>query len=164
MYKFKSRQMSKSITKKAKNYEYRFKSFNESENLFEKIDINTIKNLSLKNLEPIWLYSFRLQSFKYFNCMKIPKWSVFLSNFDLNITYYSAPLLLPYSIKNDTTDSLNTKTAVDIVYDSISINNSYNKELNKYGIIFNNISDSIKNFPDLLSYYLGSIVIFILIR
>merc|ERR1712022_79581 len=130
-------------------YKYRFKNFIESETLKNKLNKKVIKSVSLKNLEPLWLLLFRINSLKYFN----------------NIIYYSAPIKfrnLTLAYKNSSYQkSINKEkynTAVDVVLDSISINSSYYKELCKYGIIFTNFSNSIKDYPDLVSYFIGSII------
>merc|ERR1712078_603994 len=128
-------------------YKYRFKNFFESESLDNCLNKTTIKSISLKNIEPIWLNVFRINSLKYLNCMIIPKWSFFNVKKFENIIFYSAPLKFTNNIIDtfekdhnisQQTNEHSSNTAVDLVLDSISINSSYYRELAKLGIIFTN--------------------------
>nr|BAS01691.1 Fe-S cluster assembly protein SufB [Lotharella vacuolata] len=144
-------------------YNYKLKSFSESETLDYGITFKILKNISIKNFEPAWTFQFRNKSLNYFSKMNRPAWSEcsFVVNDFSKMIFYSAILksknLFKKSIDNNTTDS-DTKTAVDLVVDSISIETSFQRELSKHGVIFVNLSSSIKNFPDLISNFLGGIV------
>jgi len=144
-------------------YNYKLKSFTESETLDYVINFNTLKNISTKNFEPTWIFQFRKNSLSYFYKMNQPTWSE--CKFDANdfskMIFYSAILKshnLTMKSSDSETSDLNTKTAVDLVIDSISIETSFQRELFKHGVIFLNLSSSVKNFPDLISSFLGSVI------
>jgi len=144
-------------------YNYKLKSFTETETLDYVINFNTLKNISIKNFEPSWIFQFRKNSLSYFYKMNQPSWSecIFDANDFSKMIFYSAILKSNnITMKQSNTNSvdLDTKTAVDLVIDSISIETSFQRELFKNGVIFLNLSSSIKNFPDLISSFLGSIV------
>mmetsp|Transcript_14289 Transcript_14289/g.19891 ORF Transcript_14289/g.19891 Transcript_14289/m.19891 type:complete len:499 (-) Transcript_14289:2515-4011(-) len=151
-----------------KEYNYRLKSFTECETIPHQLNKDVLKSISLKNLEPSWIIRFRFDALKSFYKMKTPKWSDCIYD-DIDhkrSIYYSAVLGHNKKISNDLSglsldkDKTVKKTAVDLVMDSISIDTTYQKELSKSGVIFTNVSNSLKNFPDLLSSYIGSIVSF----
>jgi len=148
----------------SQNYNYKLKSFTETETILSALDKNTIKSLLLKNLEPDWIAQFRLDAFKIYNKMNPPRWCdcTFQDTSLINSIYYSAVIKQKNELAQNPDilpDNENTrKTAVDLVIDSVSVSTSYQKELGKNGILFQNFSLSISRFPDLVSLNLGSVV------
>jgi len=161
---FKSNKLSCELSK----YKYSLKNFSENESLPKSLSFKIIKQISLKNVEPLWISKFRIDAMRHLSVMVLPKWSFFKFNncFNMDISYYSAILNVlhnfSYSSKNsndiNSIDQKIKNTAIDLVLDSISISTSYQKELYKQGIIFSNISDSINKTPDLVSVFLGSVI------
>nr|ACF24509.1 chloroplast iron sulfur assembly protein SufB [Gymnochlora stellata] len=152
---------------KQDEYKYKFKSFSENETIPKMLSKRTIKSISLKNLEPLWITKFRIKSFKFLYLMNYPMWSEsnYIFKKQENIVYYSAVLQKSSNLKKMMLEPNKTEskgalknTAIDVVLDSISVATSYQKELNKHGILFSNFFDSIKKYPDLISTFLGSVV------
>merc|ERR1712146_356682 len=105
------------------SYNYKLKSFTETETLDYIINFNTLKNISTKNFEPTWIFQFRKNSLTYFYKMNQPSWSE--CSFDTNdfskMIFYSATLKNNnLVIQTPDNENSNTKTAVGLVIDSIS--------------------------------------------
>lgn len=110
--------------------------------------------------------------------MNEPNWAnIFFKNIDYkNIVYYSAPkkrknnekknIFDPKLIKTfnklgfsiEEKNNITNKIAVDLIMDSVSIKTTFQKKLKKKNIIFCSISDAIKNYPELVRKYLGTVV------
>jgi len=167
------------IINKNKDYYYGFSTDVKSESIFIGINKSVVEQISKIKNEPTWLLNFRLKAFRYFNKLmeekKIPKWGHIKYpniNFD-SICYFSAPK----NISNDT-ETLNPKildtynklgvpltkenrfsnVAVDAIFDSVSVATTYSEELLKLGIIFCSFSKAVKEYPDLIKKYLGSVI------
>merc|ERR1712151_284356 len=110
-------------------YKYKMKNFSETETICKYLNKSTIKSISMKNLEPIWIIKFRLEALKYFKKMNLPTWSDFTINSHkiLDTIYYSAVLntlkksdqkflntIVP-DLKNNLDNS--SMTAIDLVID-----------------------------------------------
>ncbi|MDH3004195.1 MAG: Fe-S cluster assembly protein SufB [Candidatus Shikimatogenerans sp. JK-2022] len=150
-----------------RDYSYGFYTKIKSNTLPLGLNSKIIKYISKIKKEPKWMMNIRLKSYYYWkNNKKYPKWANLKYNkINFNkISYFS-------SIKNKknkklikTFDKLgvpikkNKKITIDYIFDSISINTTYNKILNKYGIIFCPISKAIIKYPNLVKKYLGSVV------
>lgn len=134
-----------------------------------------IKFISNKKQEPEFMREFRLKAFSIWQKMKEPKWAALkYDKIDYqNIRYYSAPKKASKKIEDVDEELLKTferlgvplserkrlaGVAVDAVFDSVSLGTTHQKELEKYGIIFCSISEAIKNHPELVKKYLGSVV------
>ena len=136
--------------------------------------------ISNKKGEPVWLLNRRLQAFEFWKTMKEPTWAK-LEYDQINyqdLHYYSAPeqkvspqsldevdpkLLETYNklgIPLKEQEALAGVVAVDAVFDSVSVATTYRAKLAEQGIIFCSISEAVKNHPDLVQKYLGSVVPF----
>ncbi|MBU1099700.1 MAG: Fe-S cluster assembly protein SufB [Bacteroidetes bacterium] len=136
-----------------------------------------IRFISNKKNEPEWMTEWRLKAFKHWLTMKEPKWpNVKYPDVDFqDIKYYSAPKKKPELESLDQVDPELLKTfeklgipmdeqkkltgvAMDVVFDSVSVATTFKETLNEKGIIFCSISDAIKNHPELVKKYIGSVV------
>ena len=160
-----------------KEYKYGFVTDIEAESLPNGLNEDIIKQLSLKKNEPEWMLEWRLKAYRQWIKMKEPHWSnVNYPPIDYQaISYYSAPKKKPQLNNLEEVDPELRKTfeklgisleeqkrlsgvAVDAVFDSVSVATTFKKTLSEYGIIFCSISEAIKNQPDLVKEYLGSVV------
>ncbi|MFV9615960.1 MAG: Fe-S cluster assembly protein SufB, partial [Gammaproteobacteria bacterium] len=134
--------------------------------------------ISAKKNEPEFLLEWRLKSFRSWLDMDEPQWaSVHHEVIDYQaISYYSAPKSssgAPKSLDEIEPELLNTYNklgiplgeqkrlagvAVDAVFDSISVATTFQSELSELGIIFCSFSEAVKNHPDLIKQYLGTVV------
>lgn len=168
-------------------YEYGFVTDIDMEIAKAGLDEETVKFISQKKEEPEWMLEWRLKGYKAFQKMQMPSWQYFeVPPIDFQkISYYAAPkkkklydsldevdptlletfekLGIPLKerkrlagVKEE--DDNKPKVAVDAVFDSVSVGTTYKKELDALGIIFCPISEAIKNHPDLVKKYLGSVV------
>jgi Fe-S cluster assembly protein SufB len=136
-----------------------------------------VEAISKKKEEPQWMTDWRLKAFKAWKEMKEPKWAnVKYSKPDFQkISYYSAPKGKDKYNSLDEVDPELLKTfeklgisineqkklagvAVDIVMDSVSVATTFKETLSKKGILFCSISEAIKDHPDLVKKYIGSVV------
>jgi Fe-S cluster assembly protein SufB len=158
-----------------KKYDAGFTTNVESVTLPPGLNENTIKQISKIKKEPKWLLEFRLKAYQRWKVLKQPDWA----NLDINpidfqaISYYSAPKkgLASYDdvdpeIKKDF-ERLGIPlgeraklagVAVDAVFDSVSVATTFQKDLEKQGIIFCSFSDAVQKHPDLVKKYLGSVI------
>jgi len=160
-----------------KTYQYGFSTNIEKDIIEKGLNEQTVELISKKKKEPKWLLEFRLKSYKKWKQMSEPNWA-YLKFPEINyqdIIYYSAPKsqkklkdlneIDPELLK--TFDKLGislneqkrlTNVAVDVVFDSVSITTTFQKELNKCGVIFTSISEAVHDYPELIEKYLGSVV------
>jgi len=136
-----------------------------------------IRWISAKKEEPEWLLEWRLKAFQTWLEMKEPKWAnVHYPKVDFQaLRYYSAPKQKKKPKNLDEIDpellqiyerlgiSLNEQKrlqgiAVDAVLDSVSVGTTFKETLSKLGIIFCSFSEAVKEHPDLIKKYLGSVV------
>ncbi len=135
---------------------------------------DTVRAISLKKKEPLWMLEFRLKSFEQWKKMKMPTWPhLRLPEIDYqNISYYAAPR------KPKTADEVDPEllktferlgvpleerlalagVAVDAVMDSVSVKTTFKDLLAEKGIIFCSMSEAIQEHPELVKQYLGSVV------
>jgi len=158
-------------------YEYGFYTDIESDTFDVGLNEEVIRAISKKKEEPKWMTDWRLESFKIWQTMEEPDWAnVTYEKPDFqNISYFSAPKKKPKLDSLDEVDPELRKTfdklgisideqkrlsnvAVDVVMDSVSVATTFKKTLNERGIIFCPISEAIKNHPELVKKYLGSVV------
>lgn len=134
-----------------------------------KLSEKLIKEISNQRQEPLWLLEWRLNAFNNWKKMSEPHWSEIdyePINYD-DLNYYNEQK----SINNEDLKATYEKMglpeseqrallgmATDTVIDSKSVHTSYTEELNKLGIIFLPFSDAVKQYPDLVKKYLGSVV------
>ncbi len=132
---------------------------------------NLIKKLIKIKNEPLFVANFRLKSYNFWLQLREPKWSFLTYNkIDYkNLIYYSIPKEKKYVTKKilqvfEQLDiplnkyQTSSNIAIDAVFDSISIKTTFQEKLAKIGIIFCSISDGIKNYPQLIKKFLGSVV------
>jgi Fe-S cluster assembly protein SufB len=158
-------------------YKYGFVTDIEADVVPPGLNEDIIRLISQKKEEPEWLLEWRLKSFRHWLTMKEPEWAnVKYGPIDYDaIRYYSAPKTKKKLDSLDDVDPELRKTfeklgisfeeqkrltgvAVDAVFDSVSVATTFQGELAKVGIIFCSFSDAVKNHPDLVRKYLGSVV------
>ncbi len=158
-----------------RRYEAGFITEIESESLPPGLNEDIIRALSAKKDEPEWMTEWRLQAFRHWLTIDTPEWAYLnIAPIDFQaISYYSAPKAKYNSLDEvpqellDTYDKLGVPlheraklagVAVDAVFDSVSVGTTVHKELVERGIIFCSMSEAIKNHPDLIKQYLGTVV------
>ncbi len=138
---------------------------------------DTVRFISAKKEEPEFMLEYRLKAFRIWQKMKEPKWAdVTYPEIDFQaISYYSAPKQKKKLNSLDEVDPKLLETyeklgiplheqkmlagvAVDAVFDSVSVVTTQREELKKHGIIFCSISEALKEHPELVRKYLGSVV------
>ena len=140
-----------------------------------------IRFISARKREPSWMLGWRLDAYRRWLTMEEPSWArVDYPEVDFNdIYYYAAPKGIsgPKSLAEVEPEILNvyeklgiplreqemlagveTKIAVDAVFDSVSVVTTFKQELQKAGVIFMSISEAIREHPELVREYLGSVV------
>jgi len=159
----------------SKSYQYGF-SLNVEKNVIQKgLNKNTLKLISSRKIEPLFLLNFRIKAYEKWKLMNEPEWAfIKYPAIDYqNISYFSAPKLKKnniYEIDNQLLKTFNklgislseqkrlTNVAVDAIFDSISIKTTFQKELSYYGVIFSSIADAIHDYPKTIQKYLGSVI------
>jgi len=161
----------------SKEYEHGFVTDIEMDILPPGLNEDTIRFLSDKKKEPVWLLEWRLKALETFRKMEMPDWQYFeMPEIDFQaISYYAAP---KNKVKYNSLDEVDPEllktfeklgiplneqkalagVAVDAVFDSISVATTFKEELNKLGVIFCSISEAIQDHPELVRKYLGSVV------
>jgi Fe-S cluster assembly protein SufB len=158
-------------------YKYGFVSDIESDSFPKGLNEDVIRKLSKIKEEPDWLTEWRLKAYRYWLTMEEPHWAnIQYNKIDYqNIIYYSAPKKKPKLSSLDEVDpemldtfkrlgiSLDeqkrlSNVAVDAVFDSVSVATTFKETLAELGIIFCSFSEAVKNHPDLVKKYLGSVV------
>ncbi|MGW8128319.1 MAG: Fe-S cluster assembly protein SufB [Stenotrophomonas sp.] len=159
-----------------RKYEAGFVTDIESESFPPGLDEDIIRALSAKKDEPEWMTQWRLDAYRHFLTMRQPDWAKLqIGPIDLQaLSYYSAPKGPKYKSLDevpkellDTYDKLGVPlheraklagVAVDAVFDSVSVGTTFRKELADKGVIFCSISEAIREYPELVRQYLGSVV------
>ena len=157
-------------------YKYGFITDIESDTLDPGLNEDVIKFISEKKNEPKWLLEWRLKAYNHWLKMKEPKWpNVKYPAIDYQkISYYSAPKKKELNSLDEvdpellkTYDKLGipileqkmlSGVAVDAVFDSVSVATTFRKELKKSGVIFCSFSEAVKDYPELVKKYLGSVI------
>ncbi|MDP4023837.1 Fe-S cluster assembly protein SufB [Methylobacterium sp. NEAU 140] len=163
-------------------YKYGFETTIEMEKSEKGISEDVIRFISGKKNEPAWLLEWRLDAYKRWQTMKEPEWArVSYDRVDYDdIYYYAAPKRQgPESLDEIDPEILKTyeklgiplrevevlegiaperRVAVDAVFDSVSVATTFKKELEKAGVIFMPISEAVREHPELVKKYLGSVV------
>ena len=134
-----------------------------------KLTETLIREISNKRDEPSWLLQWRLDAFNKWKTMREPHWAEFEYepiNYD-ELNYYNESKPIDNSALKETYDKMGLPEseqrallgmATDTVIDSKSVHTSYSAELEKLGIIFLPFSDAVKQYPDLVKKYLGTVV------
>ena len=158
-------------------YKYGFTTDVESETFAKGLDEDVVRAISKKKEEPQFMLDFRLKAFAKWKTMKEPEWpNVHYPKIDFqNISYYSAPKQKKKLESLDEVDPEVMRTfeklgipldeqkklanvAVDAVFDSVSVATTHKKKLMEVGIIFCPISEALKEYPELVEEYLGTVV------
>ncbi len=161
----------------SREYEYGFVSDIESETIPKGLNEDVVRLISHKKGEPEWLLEWRLKAYRHWLTMTEPNWhNVHYPPIDYQDTiYYSAPKPKKQLNSLDEVDPELLKTfeklgislmeqkrltgvAVDAVFDSVSVATTFSKELAERGIIFCSFSEAVKEHPELVREYLGSVV------
>ncbi|RTL97916.1 Fe-S cluster assembly protein SufB [Ancylobacter rudongensis] len=164
-------------------YKYGFFTEIETEKAPKGLSEDTVRFISAKKNEPEWMLEWRLEAFRRWLTMREPDWArVSYPPIDYqDLYYYSAPKR-PSELSIDDIDpeilatyeklgiplrerdallgiaSGGTKVAVDAVFDSVSVATTFKEELSKAGVIFMPISEAVREYPELVKKYLGSVV------
>ena len=160
------------------DYQHGFVTEIESESFEPGLNEDVIRRLSAIKGEPEFLLNWRLKAFEYWQTLKEPNWSsVYYPKVDFQaISYYSAPKQQkdgPKSLDEVDPELLRTYeklgiplkeqerlagVAVDAVFDSVSVATTFKDKLAEYGVIFCSFSEAVKNHPELIKQYLGTVV------
>jgi Fe-S cluster assembly protein SufB len=158
-------------------YRYGFVTDIETEKIPKGLDEDVVRLISAKKHEPSFLLNFRLRAYAQWLQMEEPDWAA-LGHGPIDyqeMIYYAAP---KQQIKKSSLDEVDPKlletfdklgiplseqkrlsnVAVDAVFDSVSIATTYREKLAEHGVIFCSISEAVKDHPDLIERYLGTVV------
>ena len=159
-------------------YQYGFETHIEQDTLPPGLDEGVITHISRMKNEPEWLLEFRLAAYRHWLTLEQPDWGhLNIKPIDYQaISYYSAPKSKkagPKSLDEVDPELLRTYeklgiplqeremlagVAVDAVFDSVSVATSFKDRLGKEGIIFCAFSEAVREHPELVRQYLGSVV------
>jgi Fe-S cluster assembly protein SufB len=167
-------------------YKYGFETLIESDKAPKGLSEDTIRFISAKKNEPEWMLAWRLEAYRRWLTMREPTWArVNYPKIDYqDYYYYSAPkktslksldevdpeilrtyekLGIPLREQEilagvERGDGTRSRVAVDAVFDSVSVATTFKEELKKAGVIFMPISEAIREHPELVKKYLGSVV------
>ena len=159
-------------------YKYGFTTDVETDIVPAGLNEDIVRLISAKKHEPEWLLEFRLKAFRKWQTMKLPTWAhLNIPEIDFQaISYYAAPKTKKSKDENQEIDAEIMKTfdklgipleeraalagnmAVDAVMDSVSVKTTFRQTLAEKGIIFCSISEAVREYPELVQKYLGSVV------
>jgi len=161
-----------------RKYEFGFTTDVHTDVIEKGLNEDVVRLISQKKGEPEWLLDFRLKAFRYWQTLEQPTWGhVRLPEIDYQaISYYADPMAKKKSEEKKDIDPemmktfeklgipleerliLSGQTAVDAIMDSVSVKTTYKEKLAEKGIIFCSIGEAVKNHPDLVREYLGTVV------
>ena len=158
-------------------YRYGFVTDIDTDVIERGLSEDIIRHISARKNEPEWLLEFRLQAYRYWLTLTPPKWAhLTIPEIDFQaISYYAEPRQkkAPQSLDEVDPQLLDTFNrlgipleeqkqlsgmAVDAVMDSVSVKTTHREKLAQMGIIFCSISEAVKDYPELVKKYLGSVV------
>jgi len=158
-------------------YKYGFHTDIESDFAPKGLNEDIVRFISAKKNEPAWMLERRLQAYRYWLTMKEPTWAfVNYPKIDYqDAYYYAAPKQTDGPKSLDEVDPKLLETyeklgiplaerqilagvAVDAVFDSVSVATTFREKLAEAGVIFCSISEAVKNHPELVKQYMGSVV------
>ncbi len=165
------------IELETKEYEYGFYTDIESETFPIGLNEDIVRAISKKKDEPQWMTDWRIEAFRAWELMTEPEWAnVHYEKPDFQaISYYSAPKAIDPNKTLDDVDpellemykklgisvdeqKMMNNVAMDIVVDSVSVATTFKKTLGEKGIIFMSISEAIREYPELVRKYLGTVI------
>ena len=174
-----SEQTNNNILEEVTKGEYKFGFYTdiETEVAPKGLTEDTIRFISAKKEEPEWMLEFRLKAFRHWLAMEEPEWAhLHYPPVDFqDIHYFAAPKKKPQLNSLDEVDPELLETfdklgisldeqkrlagvAVDAVIDSVSVKTTFQDTLAKHGIIFCSFSEAVKNHPELVKKYMGTVV------
>jgi Fe-S cluster assembly protein SufB len=147
----------------------------ESDALPPGLSEEVVRAISARKKEPEWMTDWRLSAYRHWLTMQSPQWAKLrIAPIDFQaISYFSQPKNRPKSLADvdpkllETYDKLGVPlherarlagVAVDAVFDSVSVGTTFRKELAEAGVIFCAMSEAVREYPDLVRKYLGSVV------
>lgn len=158
-------------------YKYGFYTDIEMETIPKGLNEDVVRMISAKKNEPEFMLEYRLKAFRHWQKMTPPNWAhLNIPDIDFqDIIYYAAPKKKPELASMDEVDpelkatfdklgipldeqKILSGVAVDAVIDSVSVKTTFKETLAEKGVIFCSISEAIKEYPDLVKKYLGSVV------
>ena len=158
-------------------YEFGFTTDVHTEIIEKGLNEDIVRLISAKKGEPEWMLEFRLKAFRYWKEQTEPKWGhVHVPPIDYQeISYYADPMAKKpagdgkidpelektfdkLGIPLEERLALSGNTAVDAIMDSVSVKTTFKEKLREKGIIFCSIGEAIKEHPDLVRQYLGTVV------
>ena len=158
-------------------YKHGFVTDIETEAVAKGLSESVIRMISEKKEEPEWLLEFRLSAYRHWLTMEEPTWAnVSYPRIDFqNIIYFAQPKPKKKLASLDEVDpelrrtfeklgvplheqKLMTGVAVDVIFDSVSVTTTYKAKLAEIGIIFCSFSEAVREHPELVKKYLGSVV------
>lgn len=163
----------------SETYQYGFETNVDSDTAPKGLSDDIIRFISKKKNEPDWLLEFRLKAYRHWLTLKEPHWGkLSYTPIDYqNLYYYAAPkqqdvnsldeidpeILKTYEklgipLKEQEILAGVSGVAVDAIFDSVSVATTYKAHLKEKGIIFCSISEAVRDYPDLIKSYLGSVV------
>ncbi len=161
----------------SKEYQYGFTTDIETEIIEQGLSEAVVRLISEKKGEPEWLTQNRLEAYRHWLTLEHPRWAhLDIPEIDFQaISYYAAPKTKPALDSMDEVDPELKRTfdklgipleeqmalagvAVDAVMDSVSVKTTFRDTLSEKGIIFCSISEAVKEYPELVKRYLGSVV------
>lgn len=159
-------------------YKYGFVTDIETEKIAKGLSEEVVRLISAKKEEPEWMLEFRLKAYRRWLTMEEPDWAaVGYPAIDYqNIVYYAAPK--QKAEKKQSLDEVDptlletfeklgiplseqkrlANVAVDAVFDSVSIATTFREKLAEEGVIFCSISEAVREYPEMVKQYLGSVV------
>ena len=163
-----------------KKYEYGFTTDVQTDIIEKGLSEDVVRLISSKKEEPEWLLEFRLKAYRYWLTQTPPEWGhLQMPEIDYQaISYYADPTANkkkdgPKSLDEIDPELMKTfdklgipleerlalsGTAVDAVMDSVSVKTTFKEKLAEQGVIFCSISEAVKEHPELVKEYLGSVV------
>ncbi len=158
-------------------YKYGFTSDIDTDIVPPGLDEDVIRHISALKQEPEWLLEYRLKAYRHWLTLSPPSWAhLDIPSIDFQaISYYAAPKQKPLKKSMDEVDPELVKTfnklgisleeqkrlsgvAVDAVMDSVSVKTTHREHLAELGVIFCSFSEAVKDYPDLVKRYLGTVV------
>src|ERR1700682_2854087 len=161
-----------------REYKYGWVTDIEAETIPRGLSEDTVRLISAKKDEPEWMLDFRLKAYRHWLTMEEPRhWpNVSFPEVDYqDMIYYSAPKQKATVASLDEVDPELLKTfeklgiplseqkqlsgvAVDLVFDSVSVATTYKEKLKKHGVIFCSFSEAVREHPEIVKKYLGTVV------
>lgn len=175
----KKEQSDEELLKNVTGSEYKYGFISDIDTHVIPVGLNedVVRYISKVKGEPEWLLDFRLKAFSHWKTMTMPRWAhLDIPEIDFQaISYYAAPKVKDAPESMDEVDPELRRTfdklgisleeqmrlsgmAVDAVMDSVSVKTTYRDKLAELGVIFCSISEAVKDYPDLVKKYLGSVV------